>query len=124
MRETPINLAGADVVNQGSEERDLDPELRQHTEVSSSAVGQQMSMGKDDIRETEIVVEHIPLLNEGLPTSREEHRTTIAGTVATTTFATATTAIPMESVSFSSMPQVSSMGMEEGVPPCRPVCLT
>ena len=37
-------------MNQGSEERDLGPELRQHTEeFSPLAVGQQMSMRENDI---------------------------------------------------------------------------
>ena len=60
-----------------------------------------------------MVVEHVPLLNGGPPTSREEHRTTIISTAATTLVPT-TASIPRESVSLSS--QVSSTGIEEGVP--------
>ena len=70
-----------------------------------------------------MVVEHVPLLNGGPPTSKEEHRTTIISTVATTTFATTTATRPRESVSLSSTPQVSSTGMEEGVPLNKPICL-
>ena len=44
-----------------------------------------MSVREGTIREPEMVVEHVPLLNGGPPTSREEHRTTIISTVATTT---------------------------------------
>ena len=88
-----------------------------------SAVEQQASVREDTIREPEVVVEHVPLLIGGPPTSREESRTTIASTVATTTFATTTGTIPMESISLSSTPQVSSTGMEEGIPLSRPICL-
>ena len=70
------------------------------------------------------MVEHVPLLNGGPPTSREGSRTTMASTVATTTVTTTTETIPMESVSLSSTPQVSSTGMEEGIPLSRPICLT
>ena len=70
------------------------------------------------------MVEHVPLLNGEPPTSQEESRTTIASTVATTTFATTNGPISMESISLSSTPQVSSTGMEEGIPLNRPICLT
>ena len=70
------------------------------------------------------MVEHVPLLNGGPPTSREEHKTAIISTVATTTFATTTATVPRESISLSSTPQVSSTGMEEGIPLHRPICLT
>ena len=81
-------------------------------------------MRDDTIREPKMVVEHVPFLNGGPPTSREEHGTTIISTAATTTFATTTATIPRESVSLSSTPQVSSTGIEEGVPLHRPICLT
>ena len=48
----------------------------------------------------------------------------MASTVATTTVTTTTETIPMESISLSSTPQVSSTGMEEGIPLRRPICLT
>ena len=123
--ETPRGPPNINVTDQWSEGRDLIPELSQPIEeILPSAVEQQASVSEDTIREPEIVVEHIPLLNGGPPTSREESRTTIASTGATTTFATTTGTIPMESVSLSSTPQVSSTGMEEGIPLNRPICLT
>ena len=70
------------------------------------------------------MVEHVPLLNGGPPTSREEHRTTIANRVSTTTLTTTTTTIPMESVSLSSTAQISSTCMEEGIPLHGPDSLT
>ena len=113
------------ITDQWSEGRDLIPELSQPIEeILPSTVEQQASVREDTIREPEVVVEHIPLLNGGPPTSWEESRTTIASTVATTAFATTPGTIPMESISMSSTPQVSSTGMEEGIPLNRPICLT
>ena len=115
----------ANIMEQENEGWNIIPELSQlNEEVLPSAVGQQTSVRDDTIREPEMVVEHVPLLNGGSPTSREERRTTIISTAATTTFATTTATIPRESVSMSSMPQVSSTGMEEGVPLNRPICFT
>ena len=123
--ETPRGPPNVNVTDQWSEGRDLIPESSQPIEeILPSAVEQQASVREDTIREPEVVVEHIPLLNGGPPTSQEESRTTIASTVATTTFATTAGTIPMESVSLSSTPQISSTGMEEGKPLNRPICLT
>ena len=123
--ETPRGPPNVNVSDQWSEGRDLIPELSQPIEeILPLAVEQQASVREDTIRKPEVVVEHVPLLNGGPPTSPEESRTTIASTVATTTFATTTGTIPMESVSLSSTPQVSSTGMEEGIPLNRPICLT
>ena len=122
--ETPRGPPNVNVTNQWSKGRDLIPESSQPIEeILLLTVKQQASVREDTIREPEVVVKHVPLLNGG-PTSQEESRTTIASTVATTTFATTTGTIPMESVSLSSTPQVSSTGMEEGIPLNRPICLT
>ena len=123
--EIPRGPTDANVMDQGNEGRDIIAEWSQPIEeVLPSAVGQQTSVREDTIREPKMVVEHLPLLNGGPPTSREEHMTTIISTVAITIFATTTATIPRESVSLSSTPQVSSTGMEEGVPLNRPICLT
>ena len=123
--EIPRGPTDTNIMDQENERWDIIPELSQPTEeVLPLAVGQQMSVRDDTIREPEMVVEHVPLLNGGPPTSREEHRTTIISTAVTTSFATITATIPRESVSLSSMPQVSSTSMEEGVPLNRPICLT
>ena len=121
----PRDPTDTNIMEQENEGWDIIPELSQPIEeVLPSAVGQQTSVRDDTIREPGMVVEHVPLLNGGPPTSREEHRTTMISTPATTTFATTTTTIPRESVSLSSTPQVSSTGMEEGVPLHRPIRLT
>ena len=70
------------------------------------------------------MTEHIPLLNGGPSISWEETRTNVTNTVATTTATPTTGTIPTEFISLSSTPQVSSTGIEEGIPPNRPICLT
>ena len=120
----PRDPTDTNIMEQENEGQDIIPELSQPIEgVLPLAVGQQTSVRDDTIRESEMVVEHVPLLNGGPPTSREEHRTTIISTMVTTTFATPTATSPRESVSLSSTPQVSSTGMEEGVPFNRPIFL-
>ena len=122
--ETP-HLPNISITDQWSEGRDLIPESSQPIEeILLSTVEQQPSVREDTMREPEVVVEHIPLLNGGPPTSWQGSRTTMASTVATTTVTTTTETIPMESVSLSSTLQVSSTGMEEGIPLSRPICLT
>ena len=123
--EAPGGLPNISITDQWSEGRDFIPELSQPIKkILLSTVEQQPSVREDTNREPEVVVEHVPLLNGGPPTSREGSRTTIASTVATTTVTTTTETIPMESVSLSSTPQVISTGMEEGIPVRRPICLT
>ena len=122
--EIPRDPIDTNIMGQENEGQDIIPEMSPPIEeVLPLAVRHQTSVRDDTIREPEMVVEHIPLLNGGPPTSREEHRTTITSTVATTTFATTTATIPRESVSVSSTPQVSSTGIEEGVPLYRTICL-
>ena len=121
----PRDPTDTNIMEQENEGQDIIPESSQPIEeVLPLAVRHQTSVRDDTIREPKIVVEHIPLLNGGPPTSREEHRTAIISTAATTTFATTTATIPRESVSVSSTPQVSSTGIEEGVPLHKPICLT
>ena len=123
--EAPGDLPNISITNQWSEGRDLIPELSQPIEeILPSTIELQQSVREDTNREPEDVVEHIPLLNGGPPTSREGSRTTMASTMATTTVTTTTETIPRESISLSSTPQVSSTGMEEGIPLSRPICLT
>ena len=123
--ETPRGLPNISITNQWSEGRDLIPESSQPIEeILPSTVEQQPSVREDTIREREVVIKHVPLLNGGPPTSREGSRTTMVSTVATTTVTTTTETIPMESVSLSSTPQISSTGMEEGIPLSIPICLT
>ena len=121
--ETPRGPPNINVTDQWSEGRHLIPELNQPIEEILLPTVEQQAR-EDTIREPEIVVEHIPLLNGGPPTSQEEARTPIASTVAATTFTTTIGTIPMESVSLSSTPQVRSTGMEEGIPLNRLICLT
>ena len=76
--EIPRDPTDTNIMEQENEGQDIIPESSQPIEeVLPSAVGQQTSVRDDTIREPEMVVEHVPLLNGGPPTSREEHRTTI-----------------------------------------------
>ena len=87
------------IMEQENEGQDISPELSQPIEeVLPLAVGQETSVRDDTIREPEMVVEHVPLLNGGPPTSREEHRTAIINTAATTTFATTSATISRQRV--------------------------
>ena len=107
--EIPRDPTDTNIMEQENEGQDIIPELSQPIEeVLPLAVGQQTSVRDDTIQEPEMVVEHVPLLNGGPPTSRGEYRTTIISTVATTTFASTAATIPRESVSLSFTPQVSS----------------
>ena len=122
--EIPRDPTNTNIMEQENEGRDIIPETSPPIEeVLPLAVQPQTSVRDNTIREPEMVVEHMPLLNGGPPTPREEHRTTLRCTVATKTFATTTATIPRESVSVSSTPQVSSTGIEEGVPLYRHICL-
>ena len=104
--EIPRDPTDTNIMEQENEGWDIIPESSQPIEeVLPSAVGQQTSVRDDTVREPEMVVEHVPLLNGRPPTSREEHRTTIISTAATTTFATTTATIPRESVSFACVPK-------------------
>ena len=72
-----------------------------------------------------IIVEHVPVLNGGPPTSQSEWETIPEDTrTVTTTPVVTTRTTSMEAVSISSTPQVSSSGMEERIPTMRPICLT
>ena len=103
------------IMAQENEGQNIILEPSQPIEDLPSTVEQQTGVRDDTIREPRMVEEHVPLLNGGPPTSREEHRTTIINTSVTTTFVTTITTIPRESVSLPSTPQVSSTGIEEGV---------
>ena len=75
--ETPRGLPNISITDQWSEGRDLILELSQPLEkILPLTVEQQPSVREDTIREPEVVVEHIPLLNGGPPTSWEGSRTT------------------------------------------------
>ena len=68
--ETSRGLPNISVTNQWSEGRDLIPESSQPIEeILPLTVEQQPSVRKDTIREPEVVIEHVPLLNGGPPTS-------------------------------------------------------
>ena len=75
---------------------------------------------EDSNREPEVMVEHIALLNGGPPTSLgtlvmvPEDTRTLTSTARTT---------PIETISISSTPQVSSTGIDERISTVRLICL-
>ena len=122
--DSPRDPTDINIVEQETERWDIVLESSQTIrEVIPSNVEQQAGVREDTIREHRMVEEHVPLLNGGPPTSREEHRTTTINTAATSTFVTSTATVPRESMSLPSAPQVSSTGIEEGVSLHEPICL-
>ena len=122
---TMENLLDTPINDQWRENIDPIPGLNQPIgDNLPSTVEQHLSVREDTIREPKVVAEHTLLLNGGPPISQEETRTTMTNTMAITPTTAPTETIPMESVSLSSTPQVSSTGMEERIPLSRPICLT
>ena len=122
--DSPRDPTDVNIVEQETEGWDIMLESSQIIgEVIPPTVGQQTGVRDDTIREPRMVEEHVPLLNGGPPTSREEHITTTINTSATSTFVTTTATVPRESMSLPSTPQVSSTGIEEGVSLHGPIFL-
>ena len=124
MSDSPRDPTDVNTVEQETERWDFMLESNPTIEKAiPSIVEQQTSVRDDTIREPRMVEEHIPLSNGGLPTSREEQVITAINTTTTSTFVTTVTTVPRESTSLPSTPQVSSIGIEEGIPPHGPICL-
>ena len=93
--DSPRYPADVNIVEEETERRDLMLESSQTIEeVIPSTVEQQTGVRDDTIREPRVVEEHVPLLNGGPPTSREEHITTTINTAATSTSVTTVTTVP------------------------------
>ena len=75
-------------------------------------------------RDPEVVVEPVPLLNGGPPTSQQVVVTPIPTTETITSTTAPTEPIFTEAVSISSTPPGNSMGIAERVPLTEPICLT
>ena len=103
--DSPRDPTDINIVGQETEGRGIVLESSQTTrEVIPSNVEQQAGVREYTIREPRMAEEHVPLLNGGPPTSREEHRTTIINTAVTSTFVTSTATVPRESMSLPSTP--------------------
>ena len=72
----------------------------------------------------EVVVERVPLLNGGPPTSQQVVVTPIPTTETITSTTAPTEPIFAEAVSISSTPPGNSTGIAERVPLTEPICLT
>ena len=85
---------------------------------------QPLNERENTIRDPEVVVECVPLLNGGPPTSQQDVVTPIPTTGTITSTTASTEPIFMEAVSISSTPPVSSTGVDERIPLTDPICLT
>ena len=125
LSDSPRDPTDVNIVEQETERQDFMLESNPIIEEGiPSIVEQQTGVRDDTIKEPRMVEEHIPLSNGGPPASREEQVTTTINTAATSTFVTTVTTVPRESTSLPSMLQVSSTGIEEGVSPHGPICLS
>ena len=107
------------------ENRDSTPSLTPQPEERAPTTRELYSnQWEDNNREPEIIMECVPLLNGGPPTSWNEPET-IPGNVivSTTTPMTTTGTTTIESVSKPSTPQISSTGIEERASAVRPIYL-
>ena len=94
-------------------ERNSTPRPTPLSEESTPTTREQYSnQWEDNNREPEIIVEHVPLINGGPPTSWNEPETIPESVVVSTTAPITTTrTTTIESASISSTPQVSSTGI-------------
>ena len=122
---TMENLPDTPINDQWDDSIEVTPELNQPMENNiPSTVEQPLNERENTIRDPEVVVECVPLLNGGPPTSQQDVVTpiTTTGTMTSTTAPTET--IFTEAVSISSTPPVSSTGVDERIPLTDPICLT
>ena len=122
---TMENLPDTPINDQWDDNIEATPELNQLMENNiPSTVEQLLNEREDTIGDPEVVVERVPLLNGGPPTSQQDVVTPIT-TIETMTSTTAPTEpIFTEAKSISSTPPVSSTGMDERIPLTEPICLT
>ena len=119
------NLPDTPINDQWDDSIEATPELNQPIENNiPSAVEQPLNVRENTIRDPEVVVEHVPLLNGGLPTSQQDVVTPITTTETMTSTTAPTEPIFTEAVSISSILPVSSTGVDERIPLTDPICLT
>ena len=116
--DTPIN-------DQWDDSIEATPELNPPMENNiPSTVEQPLNERENTIRDPEVVVECVSLLNGEPPTSQQDIVTPITTTETIAPTTAPTEPIITEAVSTSSTPPVSSTGVEERVPLNEPICLT
>ena len=119
------NLPDTPINDQWDDSIEVTPELNQPMENNiSSPVEQPLNERENTIRDPEVVVERVPLLNGGPPTSQQDVVTPITTTETMTSTTAPTELIFTEAVSISSTPPVSSTGVDERIPLTDPICLT
>ena len=121
---TMENLPDTPINDQWDDSIDVTPESNQPIgDNIPSTMEQPLNERENTVRDPEVVAEHVPLLNGGPPTSQQETVTPITTTGIVTSTTAPTGPISMEAVSISSIPPVSSTGMEERIPLNDPICL-
>ena len=122
---TMENLPDTPINDQWDDSIEVTPELNQPMENNiPSTVEQPLNERENTIRDPEVVVECVPLLNGGPPTSQQDVVTPITTTGTMTSTTAPTGPISTETVSVSSTPPVSSTGVDERIPLTDPICLT
>ena len=117
IKSTMENLPNTTTNDQWDDNIEATPELNQPMENNiPSTVEQPLNEREDTIGDPEVVVECVPLLNGGLPTSQQDVVTSITTTETITSTTTPTEPIFTEVVSISSTPPVSSTGVDERIP--------
>ena len=125
VKRTMENLPDTPINDQWDDNIEATPELNQPMENNiPSTVEQPLNEREDTIGDPEVVVECVPLLNGGPPTSQQDVLTPITTTETMTSTTAPTEPIFTEAVSISSTPPVSSTGMDERIPLTEPICLT
>ena len=119
------NLPDTSTNDQWDDNIEATPELNQPMENDiPSTVEQLLHEREDTIGDPEVVVERVPLLNGGPPTSQQAVVTPITTTETITSTMAPTEPIFTETVSIFSTPPVGSTGIDERIPLTEPICLT
>ena len=122
---TMENLPDTSINDQWDDNIEATPELNQPMENNIlSTVEPSLNERENTIGDPEVVVECVPLINGGSPTSQQDVVTPITTTETMTSTTAPTEPIFTEAVSISSAPPVSSTGIDERIPLTEPICLT
>ena len=118
----PQTMSDTQYIN---EDRDSTPRPTPPSEERTPTTREPYSnQWEDNSREPEIIVECVPLLNGGPPTSQNEPEAISRSVVVFTTAPITTTeTTTIESASIPSTPQVHSTGIGERITTSRPICL-
>ena len=125
MENTMENLPDTPINDQWEDNIEVTPELNPHMENNiPSTVEPSLHERENTSGDLEVVVERVPLLNGGPPTSQQAVVTPITTTETITSTTAPTEPIFTEAVSISSTLPVNLTGIDERIPLTEPICLT